>query len=316
MKSFRTALIVVLALMFIGTSSPDAAANSLRMGAGQQGSQNYGVNAALAQMFQMLAGINMSVQSFGGPATYLPLLHTGELDVASVVMPDLGDAIRGQGPFQGFPMTNIRLVASLFSSPVGILVAADSDIHSIADLKGRRFAWGLSAQPSLVAYAEGALANGGLTPSDVRLVPVASVANGVDELISGRVDATLFALRGGKVVEADSALNGIRWLPFDNSPEAVKAMQAAAPDSYLVEILPEDDVLGITSPQFTMAYDYVLAVGAHVSDDLVEQMAQVLADHGEFISETHSVLGDIDTENLYRPYPDLPYHDAALQVLQ
>ena len=307
--------LAICAASIIGTGAVGAAGQDLRMGAGQQGSQNYGVNAALAQALSGQTDLSFSVQSFGGPAAYLPLIQTGELDVAAVVMPDLADAMRGTGPFEGMAMDNLRLVASLFPSPVGLMVRADSDIRAISDLAGRKVAWGLPAQPSLVPYVVGALANGGLSTDDVQLVPVASVANGVDELMAGRVAATLFALRGGKVVEADSALGGIRWLPFDDSETAVAAMQDAAPESYLVEVTPKSGVLGVAEPMRTMAYDYAVVVGDHVPAEAVEKMARALRDQAAEISASNRVLGDLDPENLLRPYRGLPYHSAAEAVL-
>lgn len=302
-------------LLSLLITSTHADAQTLRFGAGQQGSQNYGVNAALAQAVEQNTDLKVSVQSFGGPTAYIPMINSGELDLAAVVTPDLGDAVRGKGPFEGMPQENLRMVAALFPSPVGLMVRADSGIETIADLEGKRVAWGMPAQASLQPYVEGALANGGLTPDDVTQVPVASVANGVEALVSGTVDATLFALRGGKVVEADSAVGGVRWLPFDTSEEAVAGMQEVAPEAYLVEISPEDNVIGIESPMHTMAYDYVLMANADVPDDAIARIVTLLLEDGPEIASSNKVLGAISEENVRRPYPGLPFHPAAKAVL-
>lgn len=305
----------VAAAVIAAAPSVAEAQTTVRFAAGQQGSQNYGVNAALAQAFKTGADLNTSVQAFGGPTSYLPLVNSGELDVAAVVMPDLGDAVRGTGPFAGNAQKNLRLVAALFPSPVGLMVRKDSGITSIRDLKGKRVTWGLTAQASLLPYVEGALANGGLTRNDVKLVPVASVANGVDDVVAGRADATLFALRGGKVVEADSATGGIRWLPFDTSPAAVERMQKVAPEAYLVPVTPEDKVVGAPEPISTMAYDYVLVTGPKTSESAVAAMAKTLREKGADIAKASKVLGAITADSVVRPYKDIPHHPAALAAL-
>ena len=305
---------IAAAMFFAATVAVNAQAPTVRFAAGQQGSQNYGVNAALAQAFKSAGEINTTVQAFGGPTSYLPLVNSGELDVAAVVMPDLGDALRGTGPFKGNPQKDLKLVAALFPSPVGLMVKKDSGITSIADLKGKRVAWGLTAQASLLPYVEGALANGGLKKEDVKLVPVASVANGVDDLVAGRVDATLFALRGGKVVEADSAA-GIRWLPFDPSPAAVERMQAIAPEAYLLEVRPEDKVVGAREPMSTMAYDYVLVTGPKTPDAAVAAMAKTLYEKGAQIAKENKALGAMTPQAIARPYKQLPHHPAAQAAL-
>lgn len=302
------------ATLGLALAAAPALADTARFGSGQQGSQNYGVNAALGQAIDDGTDLEVSVQAFGGPTAFLPLVDTGELEFAAVVTPDVGDAVRGTGPFEGLKLENVRLVAALFPSPVGLMVRKDSGIETIADLKGKRVAGGLTAQASLVPYVEGALANGGLSMDDVTVVPVASVANGVDELVAGRVDATLFALRGGKVVEADSSV-GVKWLPFDASTEAVARMQAVAPEAYLVPVTPEDKVVGAPTAIETMAYDYVLVAGAGVPDASVAAVATLLKEKGAEIAAGSKVLGAIKPDGLGRVYPQIPHHPAAAAVL-
>ncbi len=311
-SGWSRALVAALALAGLAQAG---AAETLRFGAGQQGSQNYGVNTALAQAIDSRTDISVTVQSFGGPVSYLPLLAAGELDMAAVVTPDYGDALRGSGPFEGLAQGNLAVVAPLLPSVVGLMVRADAGIDTVADLAGRRVAWGMPAQASLQPYVEGALANGGLSPADVTQVPVASVRAGVTALVDGAVDATLFALRAGAVVEADQATGGVRWLPFDTSDEAVARMQAIAPEAYLLEVAPAEGLVGIDAPIATMTYDYILAARADLDDAIVERVARMLAEETEAIAGTASVLSAMTAETVGRPYPGLTFHPAAARVL-
>ena len=302
---------ILLAAVSLATA---ASAQTVRFGAGQQGSQNYGVNAALAQAIGTGTDLGVTVQAFGGPTAYLPLVNSGELDMAAVVTPDLGDAVRGSGPFQGLPHDELRVISPLLPSPVGLMVRADSDIASIADLKGKRVAWGIPAQASLQPYVEGALANGGLVAADVTQVPVSSVANGVAALVSGNVDATLFALRGGAVVEADSATGGIRWLPFDDSAEAVERMITVAPEAYIFDVAEGSGVVGATGAFKTMAYDYVLITRAGFDADAVGAVAALIKEQTAQIAGSNDILRAMTSETIKRSYPSLPVHDAAKAV--
>lgn len=290
------------------------AAETLRFGAGQQGSQNYGVNAALAQVIADRTDLETGVQSFGGPTAYLPLLNSGELDMAAVVMPDLGDAVRGAGPFEGMAQTELRIVAPLLPSPVALMVSADSGINTIPDLAGKRVAWGLPSQASLQPYVAGALANGGLTEDDVTTVPVSGVREGVQALIDGKVDATLFALRGGAVVEANSALGGIAWLPLSEDPDAVARMTAIAPEAYVMPVSGDAGITGIGSDTNVMAYDYVLVTNAGVEDAAITAVATLLRDQAAEIGASQEILTAMTPDTLMRSY-DLPFHPAATAVL-
>lgn len=294
--------------------STAASAQNVRFGAGQQGSQNYGVNAALALAIDEKTDLTVTVQAFGGPTAHLPLVNEGELDMAAVVTPDLGDAIRGTGPFKDMAQKNLRVVSALQASPVGLMVKADSGIKTIADLKGKRVAWGIPAQASLQPYIEGALANGGLVADDVTKVPVASVRNGVEALVSGNVDATLFALRGGAVVEANSSTGGIRWLPFDNSAEAVARMTAIAPESYIYEVANGAGIVGAAGAFSTMAYDYVLVSRADFDAAAIKTVAETIRDDVAQIAASNKVLEGMTKESIARSYPSLPMHDAAKGV--
>ncbi|WP_180898263.1 TAXI family TRAP transporter solute-binding subunit [Martelella soudanensis] len=298
-------------LLVAGSISSAALAQDLRFGSGQQGSQNYGVNAALAQVIGANTDLNVTVQSFGGATAFVPLINAGELDIAALVTPDAGDAIRGNGPFKGMAQDNIALVAALLPSPVGLMVRADSGIESISDLKGKRMAWGVPAQASLLPYFEGALANGGLTPDDVTTVPVSSVRTGVQALVNGDVDATLFALRAGAVVEADSALGGIAWLPFDDSPEAVERMNAVAPEAYIYDVAADAGVVGAPGPFKTMAYDYVLVARKDLDPEVVSKIATMIKTDTAAIAASNPILGAMSQASVSRVYTKLPYHDGA-----
>lgn len=303
----------LIALLAAAAAAAPAAAQTLRFGAGQQGSQNYGVNAALAQAIADRTDIDTTVQSFGGPIAYLPLLNAGDLDMAAVVTPDLGDAIRGEGPFAGLPQSDLQVVAALLPSPVALMVAADSGIGTVADLAGKRVSWGLPSQASLQPYVVGALANGGLTEADVVPVPVSGVREGVQALIDGNVDATLFALRGGAVLEAESALGGIAWLPMSDDPRAVARMQAVAPEAYVLPVSGGDGVTGIASDTMVMAYDYVLVTHAGADDAAVTAVAEMLRDHAAEVAGAQDILSAMTEETVGRSY-DLPYHPAAETV--
>ncbi|MBK6736482.1 MAG: TAXI family TRAP transporter solute-binding subunit [Haliea sp.] len=63
---------------------------------------------------------------------------------AGVIQSDVAAAaVTGQGVFlEAGPLGHLRAVASLFPEPVHIIVRADSDIDSVADLAGRRLTLG------------------------------------------------------------------------------------------------------------------------------------------------------------------------------
>jgi TRAP-type uncharacterized transport system substrate-binding protein len=176
-------------------------------------------------------------------------------------------------------------------------------------------AWGFPAQASLQRYVEGALANGGLSAADVVPVPVASVRNGVEALINGNVDATLFALRAGKVVEADAAIGGIKWLPFNESPVAVASMKALAPEAYLLHVPASAGVVGADGDLNTMAYDYALVTRVDLDEESVTSMTMALTSEITDLAASNKILRALSADAVSRAYPDIQRHPAAAAVL-
>jgi len=90
--------------------------------------------------------------------------------------------------------------------------AADTDIYTAEDLKGKKIAWTVGS-----AFTQkmilGSIGFGGLTVDDVELVEVRSTTQAYRAVIEGHADAAIFASAGSLSYELE-ATRGIRWLPF------------------------------------------------------------------------------------------------------
>lgn len=285
-----------------------AQAQPVTFAAGQQGSQNYQINSAIANLLATEAGMDVRVQSYGGSGVFLPLLHSGEVDFAAVASPDFSDAYRGAGPFEGLAQESLRIVAVLNPTPIGIFVKADAPIKSVPDLRGQRLTYGMSQQPTLISNIDAILANGGLTPGDIEKVMVPTVRQGADEFLAGRADAVFFAVAGGKIVEVDAAVGGIRFIGMSDDPDAVAAMKEVLPTAYVSTV---EGRVGVPEPIKTLTYDYVLIAGAHVSDDVVAEAARTIRENAASLAETAKVFTGYDASNIASDVAGLPFHAGA-----
>lgn len=296
------------------TLAGPAGAQSLGIGAGTQGSQNYAANAGMGKFLAEEMGFDVRVQSFGGSGQSMPLLDGGRLDLQLVPSPDFSAAILGEGPFEGRKLENLRAVASLSSSAYGFMVRKDSDLKNVSDIKGLTITYGYTAQPTLRLQVDGILAAGGLSIADMKEDNVPSVPNGVDDFISGNADVAFFALAGGKTREADAAV-GIRWLAVPDTEEAEAAMKEFVPTSY-VKVVPAGSAPGVEVDTPMMGYDYVMTVGAHVPDEVVEKILAYLHDNPEKVRSIFKTFAEFDPEGMAPDMGDLPYHPAAVSYYQ
>ncbi|MEC7761843.1 MAG: TAXI family TRAP transporter solute-binding subunit [Pseudomonadota bacterium] len=286
-----------------------ASAQSLGVGAGRQGSQNYAASAALGKFLSEDLGLDVRVQSYGGSGQTLPLIDSGRLDLAIVPGPDMMSAALGQVPFEGRAMENLRVLANLGPSFYGFMVAKDSDMTMVSDARGRTVTYGFAAQPSLALQADAILAAGGLTIDDVKQDNVPSVPNGVDDLISGTADVAYFAIQGGKAREADAAI-GIKWLKLEDTPENEAAMQKVVPLTYIDTVEP-GAAPGIDEPMSMMAYDYMLVAGAHVDDAVIQRIVEAVAANPDKVQAMSNAFAAFSTEKMQPKVEDLVVHPGA-----
>jgi len=304
-KSIAGSFTLTVALAFTGTAS----AQTMGIGAGTQGSQNYAVNAGFAEFLSSELGFDVRVQAYGGSGQSMPLIDAGRLDLQLVPSPDMAAAVRGEEPFEGRPLQNLRAAASLSSSAYGFMVRADSGHTKVSDVKGLTITYGYTAQPTLRYQVDGILAAAGLSIDDMRVNNVPSVPNGVDDFISGNADVAFFALQGGKTREADASV-GIRWLAVENTPEAEAAMQKFVPTSY-IKIVPAGYAPGVKQDTPMMAYDYVLTVGSHVPDETVRQILELVHDNPEKVRKILNTFAEFSPEEMAPPMNGIEYHPAA-----
>ena len=308
---FRRAATVAALLAAIG-SMPGAASaqDALIFAAGSSGSQNYRTGASLAKMVSDDTGMETVVQSYGGLDSLLPLIDAGEADFGQMILEEGRDAFEGKGIYEGRPLKNLRVVATLFPARPVLFVRADSDIKTLADVKGHTIPWGYNAQPGVQNNIEAMLAGAGLTIDDMRPVPVPTVGAAADSFVAGRVDVGFFAFGAGKLIEVDKAVGGIRYLPMPDGAEAQAAMQEVLPTSYITTVDPTD-TNGLTEKTPFITLDYVMIAGAHVPDETVEKVTTALIDGLDEMAKGNRQFADVTRDGLAKK-DGFTYHDGAI----
>jgi TRAP transporter TAXI family solute receptor len=88
-------------------------------------------------------GLIVSTRTSEGAADNLIAVNRGDVESGLAQSDVIAAAVKGQGPFKKLgPQSHVRVIASLFSEQVHLVVAAKSKINSVADLKGKRVSLG------------------------------------------------------------------------------------------------------------------------------------------------------------------------------
>jgi len=308
----KTLAAAVLGCAFgLGTAAT-AAAQTVAISTLPPGAVNNVQAQAIAKVVQENTDLQVRVVTFNSPAAIIGAVEAGQVEFAFTSNDEAGQAVRGKGEHEGRPMQNLRLAAFLFPFQVGIVVRADSDIRTVADLKGRRFPTGWQGFVQGIDLSNAMLATAGLSLDDMDGVPTANLIRGADDLKAGKLDATMFAIGAPKMAEVDSSVGGIRWLPLTNTPEALAAMQAVRPEYHMVEVQPAPNLVGLTEPTVLMEYAVVLLAGAHVPEETVYKAVKAIYENKDDLVAGHPSFNALDPQNLATPQPDMQYHPGAV----
>jgi len=286
------------------------------------GGSYHAVGSGLASVISTNSSLQVSVKPFAGFPAWGPLLDKGELEMGVVSAQDTVWALKGEN---GFPtMKNVRMmVRGNFIDTTGLVVRADSDIKSNADLKGKRISSDYPGTMTGKMSVEATLAANGLTWDDVTPVPVPTTIAGIEALRDNRLDAA-YALTPNTpiMVEVHNAI-GLRVLPFidntdpkdiDNiSPDVVETVREYIPGAQMVVVKPSGF---ITEESIGFAYPTLLVASAHLDDESVYEMMKTIWEHHEKLHSVHPWLQAYTPDNMFDPEPVVPYHPGAVKFFK
>lgn len=159
------------------------------------------------------ATLDVQTRNTKGSGENIPLLEAGQLDIALVQGESAYEALNGIGRAPA----NLKILTAMYSSPGLFVVRADSPHRSIADLKGKRIAFG-AAGSGLVILARYVLDGLGLDQNkDFQAIYLERAGDGPKMIEDGTADA----LWGG----------GLGWPGFAAVARQPKGARFIAPTS-------------------------------------------------------------------------------------
>lgn len=301
---------VATAVFAVGASAQTVSISTL-----PPGSVNHLQTQAIARVLQEETGAQMRIITFNSPEASMQAVEFGEALFSFMSNDEVGTAVRGLDGFDGDPLESLQLVATVFPFKVGIVVRADSDIHSVEDLRGKRFPVGWDGFPQGIALSRAMLATGGLDFDDVVGVPTTNLLRAADDLGAGILDATLFAIGAPKMAELDASI-GIRFLDLPNTPEAEAAMAAIRPEYHIAAQAAAPHLHGVADGTNLMQYAMTLVTHADADEDFIHEVARVLHSSREALMAAHPSFGAMNPDDLAVQQDDVTHHPGAVRFFR
>jgi uncharacterized protein len=303
--------LVVAALTLALTTA--AQAQTVGIATSNPGSLFHNIGSAVAKVANE-NGLDSTIQPATSPNQYLPLVNSGEVEFGVANLQEFNYALEGKEWFSGSLNADLRIVGLLMPLREAIFVRKDSDITSIADLKGKPMVDGYTAQQTILPQLDAMYATAGLTRADMQPVQVPSVVAGADAFMAGDSVGFVFAHGAGKVREADAAVGGLRALPIENTEENVKLIKEHWPVGYLTRIAPGPATPGVLEDGWFVAYPQIVFTNASVPDEVVYKMAEILHDNQAGMGDVFPPFkGFKPDEDMVGDTAPGEYHPGAVQ---
>lgn len=288
MRNFK----FVAGLAFAALFATTATAQELRIGTASQGGAFYPVGQAISTLVgEHAEGLTMVPVVTQGSVQNPRLVNSGEVDIAITNNNLAVLANKGVGPYKSGGAMDLRAIGSLHFSVLHMMTLADSDINSVADLKGKRVAVG-PAGGGTIPFTGQILGLYDLTLDDIT-PSFLSYADGFSQLADGNVDAA-FALSGypaGAVMQAQ-ANTKLKYIPLT---EADIATALEKFPNYNNVTIPAD-VYNTDADGSLLGVNNMLVVNASMSDDMAMKIAAAIYDNMDAFRAENAHARQIEPE--------------------
>lgn len=316
LKSFIRNGLYAAAMVLGAWSINHAAAQTVAISTLPPGAINHLQAAAIAKAVQENSDLQMRLLTFNSPAAIIAAAEQKQAEFAYTSNEEAGDAYKGTNEYPK-AMSNLRVAFTVFPFRVGIIVRNDSDIKTVADLKGKRIGSGWTGFRQGIALWNGLLANGGLSLKDTEPVPTTDLLRAADDFRAGRSDAFMFAVGGPKVAEANAAIEGgVRFLNMDPSAEAVKRMAAVRHEYHVAPQQPAPHLAGVKGPTNLMQYYIVMLTNKDTPDDLVYKVVKTAHANKAAMVAGHPSFNGFTQEGMAVAHDRLEYHPGAIKFFK
>ncbi len=211
----------------------------------------------------------------------------------------------------------LRALLSNFSESCSfsLATAADANINTIEDIRGKRVTW-VQGSPSLNNALTALLAYGNLSWDDVERVEVGGYNASIEAVINNRADVVGGACNSPPFLRLEASPRGLKFISFPHSDlEAVQRTRSLLP-WYVTHIATEGPTLPPEGIEvFTSAYP--LLVGMESADDLlVYNLVKVMHEqYDDYKDAAPGASGWLMSRQKFES-AFIPYHPAAIRYFK
>lgn len=293
-------------------TAPLAVAQQLSIATGGTGGTYYPYGGGLAELINnQIEGASAVAEVTGASVENMGLVWRGDSDLALALADTVYQAYSGTGDFEGRQLDNIRALASIYPNAVQIVTLADSDVHSIADLRGKTVSVGAPGSGTEL-NARALLEANGITYDDFdpRRLNFNETA---DAIRDGDIAAGFWSVGPptssilNLATTRDIRLVGLSDEEIANAEEEEPVFAAYELRAGLYD--------GMDEAVQTISIPNVLAVSSEMDEELAYQITRILFEHTDELIAIHPAANDTTVEFSVNSTP-IAFHPGALRYYE
>lgn len=266
----------------------------------------------VAKIVSQRSNLQARAREMGAETQFIPMVDAGQIDMGLSNSYQLVFAHSGRSIFEGRQAKGIRLAFALMPLTVGLAVRADSDIKSLADLKGKRIPGGFTSLRTGQLTWESVIENAGTKASDYRVVPVSGFVAMWNQFKQGRLDVCNVVIGGATAKDVSAAVGGLRFIKWNDDPKSVAAMQAVLPGTTIEAVQPPPEAGQPHPPVNAQFYRYVIFTHEKASADVVYAMTKTVFENDAAFKASGPLWRRHTSRAMVQDYA-VPYHDGAIR---
>ncbi len=295
------------AAVFTASTAALAAPTFINILTGGTSGVYYPIGVGLSQLYNKgIEGSKTLVQATKASVENLNLLQAGRGELAFALGDSVGDAWNGVAS-AGFkaPLKKLRAIAGTYPNYIQIVANAEANIHTLADLKGKRISVG-APKSGTELNARAIFKAAGLSYEDMGEVQFLPYAESVELIKNRQLDATLQSSGLGMAAIRDLA--STMKISFIAIPVDVVAKIGNA--AYQPGTIPAKTYDGQDVEVPTVVITNILVSHQDVSDEVAYQMTKLMFDNLDKLATAHSAAKDIKLDSAAKNLP-IPLHPGA-----
>ena len=213
-------------------------------------------------------------------------LEAGDLELGFISAPWVAAAKKGVPPFSH--SIDLKTVAPMNVGPNFFVARADSNLHTVGDLRGKRVAVGLKTS-GMTPHAEAVFAAIGLGTDDVERVYV-NFVEGARLLAAGEIDAQYQCPVPNQIMTELSERIAVRVLAFE--PAQFEAGLKAIPQDRPT-IMRKGAVRGLDRDMPQLGVFNLLMAHASADEAMIQTVTQAIVDHAGELATLLPLFGGL-----------------------